>query len=104
MNNYPPGVTGNELEIAGPDYEKESDIPCPYIEKGEGEDRLPCGEPTMEQGYQHDRWLVCDNDHTTDLESPEPDPDRAYDEERDRQMVSGSTWGHEGEELEGEPR
>ena len=29
MSNYPPGVTGNEYEIAGPDYEKESDIPCP---------------------------------------------------------------------------
>ena len=77
-SNYPPGVTGNEYAIAGPDYEKESDTPCPE-----------CGGQTMEQGYQHERWLVCENEHTTDLEpvDKEPDPDRAYDEERDRRML-----------------
>jgi ssDNA-binding Zn-finger/Zn-ribbon topoisomerase 1 len=77
-SNYPPGVTGAEYEIAGPDYEKESDVPC---EK--------CGGEQMEQGYGYERWLVCmDCEETTDLPAPEdPDPDRAYDEERDRQML-----------------
>ncbi|KKM71612.1 hypothetical protein LCGC14_1428850 [marine sediment metagenome] len=27
----------------------------------------------MEQGYDGSRWLVCDNDHTTDLD-PLPEP------------------------------
>lgn len=28
MSNYPPGVTGNEYAIAGPDYEAEEDRDC----------------------------------------------------------------------------
>ena len=88
--DYPPGVTGNEYEIAGADYEKESDVPCPYEPKKGTEDSLPCGEPTMESGYQGQRWLVCDNGHNTDLDpldSDGPDPDQAYDEARDREML-----------------
>ncbi len=87
-SNFPPGVTGNEYAIAGPDYKHESDTPCPH-KIGKDEDSLPCGEPTMEQGYQGDRWLVCEHGHTTDLEPPDPgdDPDRKYDEERDRRML-----------------
>lgn len=79
--NLPPGVTGSEYAIAGPDYEKESDTPCPQ-----------CGsEEVMELGYQGDRWLFC---HTcqqeTTMEPPDPgeDPDRKYDEERDRRMLA----------------
>ena len=79
--NYPDGVTGNELAIAGPDYERESDIPCP-LELSIGE----CGAPTMEVGYHGDRWLVCYLDHITDLEPLEPAPDREYDEARERRL------------------
>ena len=46
--NYPPGVTGNEYAIAGPDYEQEADEPCPE-----------CGESMMEQGYRRERWVSC---------------------------------------------
>lgn len=77
--DYPPGVTGNELEIARPDYEKETDEPCP-----------DCGGPALEVGHhQRGRWLACINyDHTTDLPDDDgDDPDRKYDEERDRQMI-----------------
>lgn len=28
LSNYPPGVTGNELEIAGPDYEQDEERYC----------------------------------------------------------------------------
>ncbi len=28
LSNYPPGVTGNEYEIAGPDFEQEVDQEC----------------------------------------------------------------------------
>ena len=75
MSNYPPGVTGREYAIAGPDYERESDTPCPR-----------CGQWTLEQGYGADRWLVCDKGHVTDLPRDESDPDIAYDERRDRQL------------------
>ncbi len=79
-SNYPPGVTGNEYEIAGPDYEKDSDEPCPYEPKKGTEDSIPCGESTMEQGYGGERWLVCDNEHVTDIEhDPGEDSDRKYD-------------------------
>ena len=33
MSNYPPGVTGNEYEIAGPDSEWESEEYCAKCEK-----------------------------------------------------------------------
>lgn len=73
--DYPPGVTGNEYEIAGPDYEKESDVPC-----------ATCGEPTYELGYQGDCWLVCNMGHRSDLEPREPDPDVGYDAMREKEM------------------
>ena len=76
MNNYPPGVSGNEFEIAGPDYEGESDLPCPE-----------CGGLMMELRYKWDRWLACQKcKYTGDIDVPEPDPDRAYDEARDRML------------------
>ena len=76
-NNFPPGVTGNEYAIAGPDYENESDIPCPK-----------CGGETLEQRYHGDRWIYCNAcDFTNDIEDPGDDPDRKYDEERDRRML-----------------
>jgi len=76
-DSYPPGVTGNEYAIAGPDYEKESDERCPK-----------CDEELMELGYRGERWLACYSTcgYTMDLPPIEPDPDRAYDEARDRQM------------------
>lgn len=48
MNNYPPGVSGNEYEIAGPDYEREVDGECPN-----GHASL------VEQGYHGRRWQIC---------------------------------------------
>ena len=51
MSNYPPGVTGNEYEIAGPDFEVEHERECPVCE-------APC--PGMDYGYRHDHWWVCD--------------------------------------------
>ena len=77
MSNYPPGVTGNEFAIAGPDYERESDELC-----------LACGsEKTLELGYRGNRWLYCKDCQTEiDLESLEPDPDRKHDEAVERRL------------------
>ncbi len=86
-DNYPPGVTGSEHAIAGPDYEIESETRCPFVM----ESGWPCGAPTMEIGfYSGERWLVCyAREHVEDLEPPDPgdDPDRKYDEERDRRIL-----------------
>ena len=54
MSNYPPGVSGNEYEISGPDTETESEQECPTCE---------AVVPGMEFTYRHDRWWVCDNCH-----------------------------------------
>ena len=55
-SNYPPGVTGHEFEIAGPDYEKDSEEICPK-----------CGEHLIEQGYRGERWLICNCGYQRDL-------------------------------------
>ena len=58
-SNYPPGVTGNEYQIAGADYEKDYAEPCPK-----------CGDYMVEQGYQSSRWVSCVScDYQADLES-----------------------------------
>lgn len=60
-SNYPPDVTGFELQIAELDYgyEKEFDLyPCPK-----------CGGHLLENGYHYDHWVSCLGD------GPEPDCD-----------------------------
>ena len=61
-SNYPPGVTGFEYEIQGPDYEHETEELCPK-----------CGGAMVEQSYHKSRWVVCCSCYyQRDLESPEP--------------------------------
>lgn len=80
MSNYPPGVTGNEFAIAGPDFEDEDSAFCPRC----AQDR----DGTV-LGYQGERWFVCGSCETqTDLPSLDdegPDPDAAYDALVERQ-------------------
>ena len=67
MSNYPPGVTGNEFEIAGPDYEQEIEGYCPGCGKSD------C---LMEQGYQGQRWRNCSEcDYEEDIEVNKYDSD-----------------------------
>ena len=69
MNNYPPGVSGNEYEIAGPDYEQELDELCckPYVG-----DARRCDGSMFELGYRGNRWKVCGEcGYRVDLESIE---------------------------------
>lgn len=50
MSNYPPGVTGNEFEIAGPDREFTDIRPC-----------MACGrvEEVDVTGYGWEEWWTC---------------------------------------------
>lgn len=63
MSNYPPGVTGNEFEIAGPDWEQEAEGKCPN-----GHEAL------VDVGYRRQMWRECNEcDYRTDLPDEEPD-------------------------------
>ncbi len=72
MNNYPPGVSGNEYAIAGPDFEEEVDGQCPR-----------CGAGSLlRQGYQGSRWTICTQcDYASDSEDEDAGPD--WDDVRD---------------------
>jgi hypothetical protein len=64
-----------EYEISGPDYEEElDDEVCPTCHRG----------PMMVQGYRGERWKYCPEGHEFGLDPIEPDPDRKYDEAREK--------------------
>jgi hypothetical protein len=50
VSNYPPGVTGNEYEIAGPDREFEDERTCPDC------DQVSIVDVT---GYGWEEWWTC---------------------------------------------
>jgi len=85
-SNYPDNVSGFEYQIAGPDYERESDEICEH----KLEDGRECGAQCIEAGYSSDRWLTCSNGHTTelptDLDDDGPDPDAVYDRMREERF------------------
>ena len=53
MSNYPPGVTGNEFEIAGPDREYSAERECDRV--------FGCGEISTVWviGYRDEEWWDC---------------------------------------------
>jgi len=80
VTNFPPGVTGREYAIAGPDYERDAEQPCPR-----------CGSANVvEDGYRRSRWLVCrdcnEARELADVEQGE-DPDDARDRRMERDDV-----------------
>ena len=84
-SNLPPGVTGRELEIAGPDSETESHEFCKWC--GSPQDGYTCT-------YRYQRWFECErcNDSTDMDPLPEPAiPDLEYEEEV-RQNDRYSDW------------
>jgi len=76
-NYYPPGVTGNEYEIAGPDWEREEAHRC-----------FHCDEVTTHTvcGFQGQVWQTCEvclhEDVVTEAYEPEPE----YDDIRQREI------------------
>lgn len=78
MSNYPPGVTGNEPQIAGPSYEEEVERTCGS-----------CGTTDLVviQGYGYlITWQCaeCGEDHEEEVDSG-PDPDEAYERRREQE-------------------
>lgn len=74
MSNYPPGVTGNEYEIAGADFEQELSRECPTC------DEMRSG---LLEGYRGERWWTCSvcGESVTMTLSPEDEFETHYGEE-----------------------
>jgi hypothetical protein len=72
--NYPPGVSGNEYPIAGPDSEEEVIRTCPDEACGYS------GYVTL-LTFRHETWWECPRcgDLVTEEQERGPDPDEAYD-------------------------
>jgi hypothetical protein len=91
MNNYPPGVTGNEYQIAGPsrEWEVKMDVEC-LNDECEKFDVLQEVDVEGEHygGTDYFRWScpVCAHEHEFEREPEGPDPDAAYDEWRESMM------------------
>ncbi len=59
LSNYPPGVTGAEYEIAGPDFESTDMVFCEHCDRD---------QQGVVSGYGGDQWFTCDRcDEVTDL-------------------------------------
>lgn len=83
LSGYPPGVTGLEYEIAGPDHEEEREEHC-----------IGCDAEIVQsvEGYRGQEWFRCSLCGTqNDLEPGDfgPDPDELYDRMRDDSLVYG---------------
>lgn len=63
-DNYPPGVTGNEYQIAGPDNEYESDYDCPTCGS------VQTGYILSYKGFSWFNCSTCDTDTDIDFDSP----------------------------------
>lgn len=73
MSNYPPGVTGREFQIAGPDTQAEAIVDCPN-----------CGQvEVIVSTYQFLKTWQCDCGYEYELdEAPDDDPLGYFDEDR----------------------
>lgn len=68
MTNYPPGVTGGEYQIAGPDREWEETRECPE-----------CGDVHvfLMQSYRRELWGYATEHGDTSIDFPEEYDDDA---------------------------
>jgi ssDNA-binding Zn-finger/Zn-ribbon topoisomerase 1 len=85
LSNYPPGVTGNEYAIGGPQYEREINEECEE-----------CGHVglTLEGHYEFGERTICPECNNIEYLEPEgPDPDEAYDRARDDALTEGYAHG-----------
>ena len=81
-SNYPPGVTGNEFAISGPDREWEERSLCEYCNHIDNN--------VHQEHHSEGRWFICSNcEQTTELgfleEIEGPDPDDWRDRMLDRE-------------------
>jgi len=63
VSNYPPGVTGREWEIAGPDSEVEEERVCPACSYPENWVEIDDFEPPTVEGWHYrfngSEWWEC---------------------------------------------
>lgn len=86
--SYPPGVTGREFAIAGPDFEGEVERYCPTCEKV---------TPFEAASYRDQAWGTCEvclteDEWSVEDEAPEPDYEAEMERRYDRE-VDEREWG-----------
>lgn len=92
MSNYPPGVTGLELQIAGPDaeWDEDMDVECANDEcEMFDETQTVNVEAWSYRGSATYNWDCPKCGHSHEFERDdinEPDPDAAYDAWRESMM------------------
>lgn len=79
MSNYPPGVTGNELRIAGPDWDGDIERECPRCEQ------WVLVYASSFRGVLSWECPLCGN-YEDEEEEEGPDPDAAYEAWREREF------------------
>lgn len=70
LSNYPPGVTGNELQISGPSWESTEDVICPECDSD---------VEASAWGHSGTAHYTCSNCHY-EWEIPEDDMSQGADE------------------------
>lgn len=80
MSSYPPGVTGNEFEIAGPDWEAEEVHFCFHCDKVQ--DHIVTGFDGMV-------WKTCQFCLREDVVTEEYEPEPRFDDSRQEEIE----WG-----------
>jgi hypothetical protein len=85
-SNYPPGVTGSEFQIAGPDREWEVERWCETCQASTSQ---------VGQSYRHESWFwcsVCENTEDGPDDREPDDPDRVRDLREDAREWGGMEW------------
>ena len=88
LSNYPPGVTGNEYEIAGPDSEWEE---TRYCEKCEKDTVFGC------ETFRKQRSGICTEcDFDIDLGSTDDEVDIDWEDVAEQRADVEQFWGERG--------
>ena len=85
-DNYPPGVTGNEYEIAGPDSEWEEEL---YCEKCEVVTLFSC------ESFQKQRSGIC-NECDNDADLGDGTDDNDWEDIAEQRADVEQFWGEQG--------
>jgi len=85
MSNYPPGVTGNEWALRGPEEEQSVEY-CEECDEDVETVRMYSGSPNSSGPATHGSWRcpTCDAEYECDVPNPEDKHDHYIPEEHNQ--------------------